>query len=455
MMSLNQACQALDGTLSGEDNNFVSVSTDTRDLTPGSLYFALKGESFDGHDYLSQAQQAGAIAAVVNETQAANTSTVGFSLIEVKDTRKALGNLAYAWRQKFNGVVVGVTGSNGKTTVKEMIAAILARQGDVLATRGNFNNDIGLPLTLLRMNQTEKFAVIEMGANHQGEILELANITLPDIALITNAGSAHLEGFGSIRGVAEAKAEIYSGLKDNGTAIINADDDYADYWMSVCENRKKIRYSLDHAEAEIKGEWHAKDTGGILKIDFDGQQCEINLSLAGRHNAMNALAAAAVSITAGASLKDVKQALVEFKSVKGRLSIHKTDAGLCVIDDTYNANPTSLEAGLNVLNDLSGEHWLVLGDMGELGDSAERLHFDAGSKARASGVHRLLAIGENSVFAVEAFGDSAKHFVSHKDLIEYLEKNIHSGLNVLVKGSRYMKMEQIVDALTGDNSSCY
>lgn len=455
MMSLVQASEVLDASLHGDDNKFTSVSTDTRSLQPGALYFALKGENFDGHDYLDQAKQAGAVAAVVSEFNAKKLNDLHLSQIHVGDTRKALGKLAAAWRQKFSGTVIGVTGSNGKTTVKEMTAAILAKQGEVLATKGNFNNDIGLPLTLLSLQQTEKFAVIEMGANHHGEILELTNITQPDIALINNAGPAHLEGFGSIKGVAEAKGEIYSGLRNTGVAIINADDEYADYWLSVCKGKKVIRFALDNNDAEIKGDWQVKGSGGVLNIRTADQQCEINLSVPGRHNAMNALAATAVSLAAGVSLHEVKQALTDFEPVKGRLNIYKTETGLCLVDDSYNANPASLEAGLNVLNDLPGEHWLVLGDMGELGNDAESIHFDVGVKARSTGVDRLLTVGESSVSAVQAFGDAAKHFETHEELILYLEANIHSGLNVLIKGSRYMKMEQIVKALIGENSSCY
>ena len=454
MMSLVRASQVLNATLHGEDDVFDSVSIDTRSLNPGALYFAIKGENFDGHDFLIKAQQAGAVAAVVSKLDAANSNEFKLPQIQVSDTRKALAKLATAWRQDFNGAVIGVTGSNGKTTVKEMIAAILAKQGSVLATRGNFNNEIGLPLTLLRMNLTEKFAVIEMGANHHGEIAELSGITRPDVALITNAGPAHLEGFGSIKGVAEAKGEIYSGLKDDGTAVINADDDYAGYWISSCKNKNTIRFSLDDDTAEVKGEWKSTNTGGILSISAMNQQCEINMPLPGRHNAMNALAATAAAMAVGATLEDVKKALSEFKPVKGRLNICEMDTGGCLINDTYNANPGSLDVALEVLNNLSGEHWLVLGDMGELGNDSEQLHFDMGEKVFASGVDRLLAIGENSMSAVKAFGDKAVHFKSHEKLIDYLKANMHAELNILIKGSRYMKMEQVVEALMGDDSIC-
>ncbi|MDH5736393.1 MAG: Mur ligase family protein, partial [Gammaproteobacteria bacterium] len=239
MMAMSQAAQILAGDLKGTDVVFNSVSIDSRSLQMGSIYFAIKGEQFDGHDFLQQAKDAGAVGAVVERMV-----DLDLAQIKVNDTRKALGELAANWRQQFKGVVVGVTGSNGKTTVKEMIAAIFAKQGDVLATRGNFNNDIGLPLTLLRIKKNHEFAVIEMGANHKGEINELVHITMPDIAAITNAGSAHLEGFGSRQGIAEAKGEIFSGLKANGVAIINADDVYADYWAGLCADKRIMRFAL-------------------------------------------------------------------------------------------------------------------------------------------------------------------------------------------------------------------
>jgi len=450
MMSVQQACQILDGSLHGEDKTFTSVSIDTRSLQPGALYFALKGERFDGHEFINQAQQSGAVAAVVNNVCMEN-SLANLPQIQVNDTRKALGRLAAAWRKAFRGTVVGITGSNGKTTVKEMTAAILAKRGDVLATQGNFNNDIGLPLTLLRMEKDEEFAVIEMGANHHGEINELAHITNPDVALITNAGSAHLEGFGSLKGVAEAKGEIYSGLTANGVAVINADDKFGEYWSGLCKNNKQYRFALENTDVDVKGEWQPISTGGLLKIKTDHEQCEIKLSVVGQHNAMNALAAAAASLAAGATLSDVQSALTEFKAVKGRLNIHKTDSGACIIDDTYNANPASLDAGLNVLKDMPGEHWLVLGDMGELGENAERHHFDVGVKANESGVNCLYATGDNSKASVKAFGEHAKYFKTHDELIKFLKNNMHDNLNILIKGSRYMKMEIVVESLIGES----
>ncbi|MCW9012689.1 MAG: UDP-N-acetylmuramoyl-tripeptide--D-alanyl-D-alanine ligase [Gammaproteobacteria bacterium] len=446
-MSLQQTSQILDGALHGNDVMFDSVSTDTRSLQKGALYFALKGDRFDGHDYLQQAQQSGAVAAVVSEYK-----ELDLPQIQVVDTRKALGRLAAAWRQKFQGTVIGVTGSNGKTTVKEMIAAILAERGEVLATLGNFNNDIGLPLTLLRMESAlmankNNYAVIEMGANHQGEIFELTQITRPDVAVITNAGPAHLEGFGSVKKVAKAKGEIYSGLTDAGVAIINADDKYFDYWQSLCDSRKISSFGLNNEQADVKGKWQPTTTGGKLSIHTAQGECKINLSVPGRHNAMNALAACAASLAAGASIENIQTALANFSAVKGRLNICKAACDAEIIDDTYNANPASLKAGLEVLSDMPGERWLILGDMGELGENSERLHFDVGVKASESGVNRLLATGPNSKSAVKAFGEYGQHFETQDELITFLQQHLHADMSVLVKGSRFMQMDKVVAAI--------
>ncbi len=447
MMSLAQTSQILGGQLVGEDTVYLSVSTDTRTLPEGALYFALKGEHFDGHTFLNAAKQAGAAGAVVSDI-----NNIDLPQVKVEDTRKALGRLAAAWRQHFKGKVIAITGSNGKTTVKEMIAAILAKQGDVLATKGNLNNDIGLPLTLLGL-ENQDYAVIEMGANHHGEIDYLTHIANPDVAVITNAGPAHLEGFGSIKGVAEAKSEIYRGLSQAGTAIINADDEFADYWLAACKNKTVIRFALDH-EAEVKGEWQQGATESVLKITADSTSFEVSLHVPGKHNAMNALAAVAACLAAGAEIESMQKGLDAFSSVKGRLNIMTAINGATVIDDTYNANPASLSAGLDVLKVMPGEHWLVLGDMGELGEDSQQLHSDVAKLAKQKNVHQLYATGENSKVTVKAFGDHAMHFSTPKDLIDYLLPRLHQNLSVLIKGSRFMKMEKVVESLVGDNKKC-
>lgn len=446
MMALQQATEILNAELHGENVEFESVSTDTRSIKPGDLYVALQGEKFDGHDYIEDAKKAGAIAAIVHKE-----IETSLPYIKVSDTRKALGDLAAGWRREFEGSVIAVTGSNGKTTVKEMIAAVLEEQGSVMATAGNFNNDIGLPLTLLRMAK-EKFAVIEMGANHPGEISLLTGITKPDIALITNAGSAHLDGFGSVKGVATAKAEIYQGLSESGIAIINKDDEYSDYWLALCEGYKALEFSMKDKSASVYGEWEQSLSGGELTVALtkENKNLEtfvVNLKVYGLHNAMNALAAIAVAEALNVSKDKIVKALNGFTSVKGRLNLQQVSAGLRVIDDTYNANPASLAAGINVLNELPGEHWLVLGDMGELGGDEARFHYDAGMKARESGVDKLLAVGNASKHAVDAFGKNAKFFESKNELVSYVKQHKLEELTILIKGSRFMQMEQIVESI--------
>ena len=476
-----EGAQSAPAYIHGSDVTFTSVSNDTRNLTAGSLYVAIRGERFDGHAFLDQAQNAGAVAAMVD--QVCNHT---LPQLVVGDTRNGLGRLAGAWRHQFKGKIVGVTGSNGKTTVKEMIAAILAKRGEVLATRGNYNNDIGLPLTLLRL-KNEKFAVIEMGANHSGEIAALTDIARPDVALITNAGQAHLEGFGSLEGVARAKGEIYGGLPTGGVAIINADDVFASYWLSINNKRRCLTFGMadalthlrlaptvpgfaplatlsppqagegkveslcdiSHRRADVQGEWQATETGGELRVTTQDGDAVIQLPVPGRHNAMNALAAITAAAALGVTLDEARTALEAFAPVKGRLNFHRTPQGARLIDDTYNANPSSLKAGLQVLCDLPGEPWLVLGDMGELGDNSLALHTMAGELAKQTGVQRLLAIGDNSRAAVAAFGDGASHYPSHESLVAVLTTELNKDVNVLVKGSRFMRMERVVNAVVG------
>ncbi len=445
MMALKQAAKILNGSCTGENVRFLSVSTDTRNLQAGDLYIALHGDSFDGHDYIKQAQQAGAVAAVVHKE-----IITDLPLIKVENTRIALGKLAAEKRKEFRGKVAGITGSNGKTTVKEMLSAIVEKQGSVLATQGNFNNDIGLPLTLLRMQQ-EDFAVIEMGANHAGEIAYLTSITQPDVVLINNAAAAHLEGFGSLKGVAEAKGEIYQGLSEQGIAVINKDDAYADYWKSLTENKRTIEFSMQDKSADIYGQWQSNELGNIITVNVFGNELKIRLKVYGAHNVMNALAAISVAEALQVKHEFIVQALEEFSAVKGRLKFYKADENLTVIDDTYNANAASLFAGIDVLVEQPGEHWLVLGDMGELGDDEQRIHFDAGMKARKSGVNRLLVLGEASRHAGEAFGENSTHFESKDELILFIKKQQQKEPAkkrvILVKGSRFMQMEQIVESI--------
>lgn len=441
-MSLSQAALEIGATLQGEDAEFLAVSKDTRTLNKEDLYIALKGENFDGHDFLEQAANLGASGALVSEPR-----SIDLPQICVNDTRIALGDLASAWRKRFNGKLVGITGSNGKTTVKEMCRAILfeaAGNDRVLSTQGNLNNDIGMPMTLLSIRDQHDYAVIEMGANHVGEIEYLTHIAKPDVAVITNAGPAHLEGFGSIEKVAQAKSEIYGGLLEGGVAIINLDDDYSNFWLEVCKGKKNITFSMEDDRADVYAQ-ASKEDDYIFKTSLG--EVSITMSLPGNHNVMNALAATAIAITLGVSLTDISKGLRSFSSVSGRLDVRKGLNGSCVIDDTYNANPLSLYAAIDVLVEMEGDSLLVLGDMAELGESSAELHYESGKKAKKSGVKKLFALGEMSRNAVKGFGEGAEFFDDKDVLIQAVKAEINQSTTVLVKGSRSMAMEKIVDAL--------
>jgi UDP-N-acetylmuramoyl-tripeptide--D-alanyl-D-alanine ligase len=341
-----------------------------------------------------------------------------------------------------------VTGSNGKTTVKNMLAAIMAETGDGLATEGNLNNDIGVPLTLLRLRDKDRYAVIEMGMNHPGEIDYLTHIARPTVALITNAGEAHLAGLGSVEAVAKAKGEIFSGLAQDGIAVINADDAYAGLWRTLAAPRRCLTFGMSRP-ADIGAECVPDITGSTVRLKTSQGEMEMRLSLLGKHNVMNSLAAAAASIAAGVSLHDIKSGLEKLKAVSGRLEIKKGANGARVLDDTYNANPSSLVAGVEVLKLASGERALVLGDMAELGDAAPDIHRRVGELAQRLGIHRLFAVGDLSRHAVAGFGEGAKHYPSQEALIDDLLGCMHDDMTVLVKGSRVMRMERVVEQVTG------
>lgn len=442
-MSLAELATEMKAQLHGVDTRINGVSTDTRSIAPGTLFVALRGEHFDGHDFLAQAIDSGAVAALVD-----TPAELNLPQLVVDDTRLGLGRLAAVWRKRFQLPLVAVTGSNGKTTVKEMLASILSARGDeVLATNGNFNNDIGMPLTLLRLQQEHKAAVIEMGANHHGEIDYLTRIARPTVALITNAGQAHLEGFGSVEGVSRAKGEIYAGLMDDGIAVVNADDDYADYWQSLNSQRQCISFGLNTG-ADVSAVITNTDSGQNLCLQTPQGTCELNLHLPGRHNVMNALAATAAAIAAGADLAMVKLGLESVSAVQGRLKLSHGLDGSMVIDDTYNANPSSLEVGLEVLTARPGKRILVLGDMGELGPDAEQIHTKMGELALKMGVDALYCTGELSRRAAQTFGDMAVHFENKETLIGSLKKQLSEEVTLLVKGSRRMRMEDVVAALT-------
>ncbi len=445
-MRLSECAELLNGELVGGDGVFGSVSIDTRTLQPGELYIAIKGEHFDGNDFVDQAAQSGAVAAVVHRGVHANIPAIA-----VADTHLALAELGGAWRKKAGAKVVGVTGSNGKTTVKEMTAAVLGAAGEVLYTKGNLNNDIGVPLTLLRLAERHRYAVVEMGANHPGEIAYTAAYAEPDVAIITNAGPAHIEGFGSVEGVARAKGELFAALKSDGVAIINRDDAFFDYWRSVAGARKVLSFGLsgdsDITAADIKTEIidHRFRTRFMLSAPQGRMPCR--LQLAGRHNVVNALAAAAAGLALGLGLEQIVEALQAVKPVTGRLQPWVGRKGNIVIDDTYNANSGSLKAGLEVLAGVGQKPWLVLGAFGELGPESLAMHRDMGGLIKSSGVVRLLATGSDAKATVEAFGKGASFYETQEDLIAALEHELTGDETILIKGSRIRRMENVAAAL--------
>jgi len=447
VMALSEISDVVNGKLLGDDLTVRGVSTDTRQIEKENVFVALTGPNFDGHDFVASAMKAGATAVIVHQKL-----DVTCPQIVVDDTRIALGKMARAWRKKFALPVIAVTGSNGKTTVKEMLTAILSAEHSVLSTQGNLNNDIGVPLTLFRLGKQHQYAVIEMGANHPGEISYLTHIGCPDVAIITNAGPAHLEGFGDLEGVAKAKGEIYSGLGKHGVAVINADDQFSQLWRSYCTSYKVLTFAL-HNKADITATWRASNTGSSIAINTPEGEVTVNLQLLGKHNVMNALAATAGAMAAGTGLIEIKKGLESLKPVKGRLQIKPARAGGRVIDDTYNANPASLNAALDVLGHYAGEHYLALGDMGELGVDSEKLHREAGIQARNTGVDRLFTVGELAKHAAQSFGEQARSFNDQPAMITALSDEITSDVTLLVKGSRLMQMEKVVDALTlnGEN----
>ena len=451
MFTLQQAAQACAGVLHQvpETAAFVGVSTDSRSIGAGELFIALKGENFDGHDYVATALSRGAVAAMVDAEWAQRQQAM--PLLAVADTRRGLGQLAAAWRARFELPLIGVTGSNGKTTVKEMCAAIFrAWIGDasaVLATEGNLNNDVGLPLMLLRLRPTHRAAVIEMGMNHPGEIDYLTRLAQPTVAVITNAQRAHLEGLGGLAAVARAKGEIFAGLRPGGGAVINADDAHAALWRELAGDHPLHDFSLQ-VDAAICGNYTPHAFGGALTLLTPQGQAEVDLSLPGRHNAANALAAAAATLAAGADLQSVVAGLQACTGAKGRLQKKAGHAGAVVIDDSYNANPDSLRAAIDVLSALPGKKILVLGDMGEVGAAAAQYHDEIGGYAKSMGIDLLLALGEHAATAVRNFAAGATHYKNVYTLIEALRPLLDAQTTVLVKGSRFMKMERVVEAIT-------
>ena len=457
LMRLSEAARALPAELRGEDGEFDAVCTDTRTLKPRALFVALKGEHFDGHDFVGRAAAAGAAAALVDDSGfRIPDSAKSLPLLVVRNTRLALGTLAAYWRSKFSMPLVALTGSNGKTTVKEMLASILREAvlaespasdpgACVLATRGNLNNDIGVPLTLLELGPGHRYAVVEMGMNHAGEIRYLTQLAAPEVALVNNAGPAHLEFFGSVEAIARAKGEIFEGLRPGGTAVINADDPFSSMWRELARDRRIVEFGLDHPAA-VSAHYALRHLESEIVVRTPQGEAQAVLKAPGLHNVRNALAASAAATALEVPAPAIACGLAGYAGVKGRLQRQAARHGATLIDDTYNANPESVRAAIAVLAQAPGTKLLVLGDMGELGAGAAQLHADIGRIARASGIQRLITLGELSAHAARAFGDGGRHFTRIEDLLGEIESALTPGATLLVKGSRFMQMERVIKA---------
>ncbi len=458
MMTLSTIASAVNGQLLGADCEVQSVGTDSRAIVSNQLFVALKGENFDGNQFAETAIQQGAAAVLVSDAQ-----TKARPAIVVDDTRLALGQLAKFWRNQFDIPVIAITGSNGKTTTKEMLSAILLAAtkdaASIHATVGNLNNDIGMPLTLLKLRKQHDYAVIEMGMNHLGEIDYLSRIAQPNVALIINAGTAHIGELGSRENIAKAKGEIFNGLSANGIAVINADDAFCAYWQSLNVGKKIITFSLNKA-ADVTASYKEKDGLSEVQLTTPAGSVTFKLNVLGTHNIANALAASAAAVALGVSNQDIANGLQNMQAVLSRLQrmVGLNDALL--IDDTYNANPDSMKAAIDVLAAIDGVSVFVMGDMGELGADAAAMHAEIGAYAKQKGVDHLLAFGALSANAVTAFDKSklghggvgnAEHFLEINDLINNAKNLMQKNVTVLVKGSRFMKMERVVAPLTQQN----
>jgi UDP-N-acetylmuramoyl-tripeptide--D-alanyl-D-alanine ligase len=424
------------------DSTFENIATDSRRVHHGTLFAALPGNNVDGHDFAASAVDLGATALLLSRPL-----DLDVPQLITDDVLLALGKLAAMLRLRLDPQVVGITGSNGKTTVKEMIASILRVDSTVLATQGNYNNELGVPLSLFGLTTKHQFAILEMGASNPGDISYLCEIAQPDTGLITNIGPAHLMGFGSEEGVALAKGEIYASLPAAGCAVFNADEPWMDLWKEMNGADHSLTFGCD---SECDVQLVENGAGPILRIP--GGAIELRLALPGRHNRLNAAAAAAIALSLGIESAAIEKGLEDVKPMPGRLNLIRTEAGWTVIDDTYNANPASLYSALQVLAQMQGTPWLVLGDMKELGDDSRKMHREVGEAARAMGVGRLFTTGELSSFTSQAFGEGAEHFDDRDELARVLCTSLRPGTTCLVKGSRSMGMEAIVEAITNSQS---
>lgn len=435
----------LDASVS-PDERYTGVSTDTRAIEPGDLFVALRGDRFDGHQYVQQALDAGAVAVVVDKRQSAVT---GPQLV-VGDTVDALGRLALGNRLISKVRCVAVTGSSGKTTVKEMLAAILRQQGNTLATGGNLNNHIGVPLTLFRLAPENQYAVIELGASGVGEIAHTVSLARPDVGIITNAGEAHLEGFGSYDNIVIAKGEIIDGVAADGAVVLNADDPACSVWTERAGSRRVVTVSGDPSRNADYHYRNIRASGGITEFDLigrDGWQLVIKLNLPGAHNCLNASLAIAATRHFGIADQGIQKGLAALQPVKGRLQQIALKSGVTVIDDSYNANPTSMKAALQLLAESMGTRVAVLGHMGELGAGEDQLHEEVGEFAASLGIDYLLTVGNGTAFYLKGYGSQGLHFESHEQAAEWLLASGMAPMTILTKGSRSSAMENVVRVL--------
>ncbi|MEO8802080.1 MAG: UDP-N-acetylmuramoyl-tripeptide--D-alanyl-D-alanine ligase [Rudaea sp.] len=446
MLSLKLADVAMwtHGTLQGADVAVHGVFTDTRAPVGGALFVAIKGENFDAHEFVAAARQAGAAAALVARVQ-----PVDLPQVVVDDTLIALGDLASAVRAQRRARVIGITGSNGKTTVKTLLASILALHGKTHVNAGNFNNEIGLPLSVLAMPEDAQYAVLEMGAGKPGDIAELAAIARPEIGLVNNIAPAHLERMGTLEGIAETKGALYTSLPTHGIAVINADDAFAPMFVGMAGKRQVVRFGLDNP-ADVTAQISTLAAQAKFTLVIGAERIAIDLPLGGRHNVMNALAAASVAHALDVPIATIKQGLESAQPVAGRMIRHAMPGGWTLIDDSYNANPGSTAAAIALLSAEPGQTWLVLGDMRELGRNARDLHAQIGELARSAGISRLYTVGELAAAAAQAFDNGKRHFPDQVALAAALHADLHAGVQVLIKGSRGSAMERVVRALRGD-----
>jgi UDP-N-acetylmuramoyl-tripeptide--D-alanyl-D-alanine ligase len=445
-MRLSQSARAVRGRLVGADARFTAVSTDTRSIGREALFVAIRGERFDGHDFLDAAAARGAAGALVDERW---RGAAPLPLVVADDSRRALGRLGRHWRERFSPTVIAITGSNGKTTTKEMLASILrahAGEAAVLATRGNLNTDIGVALTLLGLAPQHAWCAVELGTNHPGEIAALARIAQPEVALVNNAQREHLEFLRNVDTVAAENAAVFAALPADGVAVINADDPHAEVFRAAAGGRRRVQFGLD-SRTDVSGGYVLKPLASEIVLRTAHGEASATLAIPGVHNVRNALAAAACALAAGVPLAAIGEGLSAFRPAAGRLQARRAAAGATMIDDSYNANPDSVRAAIDVLAACNGRTLLVLGDMGEVGEQGPDLHLEVGRYAAARGIGALFALGELTVHSVAGFGPGARHFASVEDLAAAVRGAARAGTTILVKGSRFMRMERVVAAL--------